>query len=206
MDPAQETAEQTNSEQAAPVSAPAAPQVAHPPASALTLLAATQHALKQETKQRSASAPAGSKKPPVKNYSHKKVHENSRAMRRGPMDEMRQLVRVLVKLMPTSEPLLKTSEADNGGEQPHLLCCTLTFVLRKGRHLCQCGLVLSGISTLLRSCELHLCCVAGNKITEKDIKQYLEVTLGDAPQPAWGLPDGWDVYLACASAMIMVLI
>jgi hypothetical protein len=77
-------------------------------------------------------------------------HQNSKANRRGPMDEMRQLVRILVKLIPTSLPHLKMDEA--GG---------------------------------------------GNRVSEEEIKNYMEKVLGEqAPQPKWGLPDGWGSYLA----------
>ena len=36
----------------------------------------------------------------------------------------------------------------------------------------------------------------GNRISEDQIKFYLSATLGDAPQPSWGVPNGWGAYLA----------
>lgn len=37
----------------------------------------------------------------------------------------------------------------------------------------------------------------GNRVSEEQIKKYLCYTLGEeAPQPEWGLPDGWGQYLS----------
>jgi len=36
----------------------------------------------------------------------------------------------------------------------------------------------------------------GNRISEDQIKHYLQSTLGSAPRPTWGVPDGWGSYLA----------
>jgi hypothetical protein len=36
----------------------------------------------------------------------------------------------------------------------------------------------------------------GNRISEEQIKSYLDRTLGQAPRPAWGMPYGWNAYLA----------
>jgi hypothetical protein len=74
----------------------------------------------------------------------------SKATRRGPMDEMRQLIRILVKVIPQS--LEKIGMAEEGG--------------------------------------------GGNRISEDQIKSYLENTLGEAPRPPWGIPQGWGKYLA----------
>lgn len=38
----------------------------------------------------------------------------------------------------------------------------------------------------------------GNRVSEDQIKEYLRYTLGEAPQPEWGLPNGWGTYLAGA--------
>ncbi|KAI7842903.1 hypothetical protein COHA_003415 [Chlorella ohadii] len=70
--------------------------------------------------------------------------------RRGPMDEMRQLVRILVKLLPQSIAYIGANEEAGGG----------------------------------------------NRISEEQIKTYLEKTLGDAPRPQWGVPNGWYSYVA----------
>lgn len=78
-----------------------------------------------------------------------------RGTRRGPMDEMRQLVRILVKIIPQSFPYLATTE--DGG---------------------------------------------GNRISEEQIKFYLDKTLGAAPRPEWGLPQGWGYYLASAFLVV----
>ena len=81
----------------------------------------------------------------------KPEHENSRATRRGPMDEMRQLVRILVKLLPRSAHNMPCNETAGGG----------------------------------------------NRMSEEQIKEYLRNTLGsECPQPKWGLPNGWGMYLA----------
>lgn len=80
----------------------------------------------------------------------KQEHKQSRATRRGPMDEMRQLIRILAKMMPTSQSNLLIGDESGGG----------------------------------------------NRISEEQIKRYLDATLGEAPKPAWGLPDGWGQYLA----------
>ena len=37
----------------------------------------------------------------------------------------------------------------------------------------------------------------GNRISEDQIKSYLDGALGEAPRPLWGLPGGWGDY--CAS-------
>jgi hypothetical protein len=73
----------------------------------------------------------------------KPEHKNSRATRRGPMDEMRQLIRILAKLMPHSEPYLRVGGEDSNG---------------------------------------------GNRVSEDQIRNYLATSLGEAPQPEWGLP------------------
>ena len=39
----------------------------------------------------------------------------------------------------------------------------------------------------------------GNRISEEQIKSYLENTLGEAPRPVWGCPGGWGSYL-CGAA------
>ncbi len=94
--------------------------------------------------------------PPPKHPSlQKPEHEDSRAKRRGPMDEMRQLVRIMVKFLPQSLQYLLSSDEPGGG----------------------------------------------NRVTEPQIKSYLKATLGDeAPQPTWGMPNGWGAYLAGGSA------
>ena len=38
----------------------------------------------------------------------------------------------------------------------------------------------------------------GNRISEEQIKSYLENTLGEAPRPAWGCPGGWGAYISGA--------
>ncbi|CAG9465238.1 unnamed protein product [Pedinophyceae sp. YPF-701] len=75
------------------------------------------------------------------------------ATRRGPMDEMRQLVRILCKVIPASAPLLGIDTPSDRG--------------------------------------------SGNRITEEQIRGYLDAVLGDeAPRPQWGVPRGWRHYLA----------
>ncbi|KAK9797754.1 hypothetical protein WJX73_006847 [Symbiochloris irregularis] len=69
---------------------------------------------------------------------------------RGPMDEMRQLVRILVKVIPHSGHLITTG--DEGG--------------------------------------------GGNRISEEQIKAYLDNTLGEGPRPTWGVPGGWGEFLS----------
>ena len=44
----------------------------------------------------------------------KSEHKKSRAARRGPMDEMRQIVRIFVKMLPDSRRFLMTAESDEG--------------------------------------------------------------------------------------------
>lgn len=56
--------------------------------------------------------------PPPKHPSVCKAeHANSKAARRGPMDEMRQLVRILVKLMPESSRFLTVPDEGGGGNR-----------------------------------------------------------------------------------------
>ncbi len=74
----------------------------------------------------------------------------AKSTRRGPMDEMRQLVRILVKLIPHSVEHIANSEEGGGG----------------------------------------------NRISEEQIKIYLDSTLGEAPRPTWGIPNGWGDYVA----------
>ena len=66
------------------------------------------------------------------------------------MDEMRQLVRILVKIIPHSITFLASAEEGGGG----------------------------------------------NRISEERIKYFLDCTLGEAPRPSWGVPQGWGEYLA----------
>ena len=66
------------------------------------------------------------------------------------MDEMRQLVRILVKIIPHSVTFLASAEEGGGG----------------------------------------------NRISEERIKYFLDSTLGEAPRPSWGVPQGWGEYLA----------
>jgi hypothetical protein len=89
--------------------------------------------------------PGGARQAPAK-----VEHYASRATRRGPMDEMRQLIRILAKLMPNSERNLRIAHDDSGG----------------------------------------------NRVSEEQIRRYLEASLGEAPKPEWGLPVGWGQYLA----------
>ncbi|KAF5843285.1 hypothetical protein DUNSADRAFT_87 [Dunaliella salina] len=124
---------------------PQAPQQQHQQAPPATSSA-------QKASNRSSSEEA---QPKSKNWLHPSIqkleHKGSRASRRGPMDEMRQLVRILVKFIPKSAEILNTS-LDNGG---------------------------------------------GNRVSEEQIKNYLRKTLGEeAPQPEWGLPEGWGQYLS----------
>jgi hypothetical protein len=84
----------------------------------------------------------------------KPEHKDSRAIRRGPMDEMRQLLRILVKLFPQA-PLSHTTAPDTEG----------------------------GASG------------GGNRLSERQIRDFLEF-LGDAPEPEWGLPEGWGTYIS----------
>ncbi|KAG7672848.1 hypothetical protein Ndes2526B_g08322 [Nannochloris sp. 'desiccata'] len=80
-----------------------------------------------------------------------RVSKGKKQTRRGPMDEMRQLIRILVKIFPHSINLISNTEEAGGG----------------------------------------------NRISEDQIKSYLEAALGEAPQPAWGVPtSGWNGYLA----------
>ncbi|KAK9820348.1 hypothetical protein WJX72_009310 [[Myrmecia] bisecta] len=87
---------------------------------------------------------------PVQEEADPGLHPKSKATRRGPMDEMRQLVRILVKIIPHSVGFIATS--DEGG--------------------------------------------GGNRISEEQIKHYLDYTLGEAPRPAWGVPGGWGEYMS----------
>jgi hypothetical protein len=66
------------------------------------------------------------------------------------MDEMRQLVRILVKIIPHSVGFLASAEEGGGG----------------------------------------------NRISEDRIKFFLDSTLGEAPRPSWGVPQGWGQYLS----------
>eukprot|EP00891_Asterochloris_glomerata_P000504 jgi/Astpho2/504/fgenesh1_pg.00011_%23_75_t len=78
----------------------------------------------------------------------------TRTARRGPMDEMRQLVRILVKILVLVIPHSVTfiGGADEGG--------------------------------------------GGNRISEEQIKNYLDSILGEAPRPDWGVPQGWGAYIS----------
>ncbi|KAK2079148.1 hypothetical protein QBZ16_002839 [Prototheca wickerhamii] len=78
------------------------------------------------------------------------ARRSARPTRRGPMDEMRQLVRILLKLLPHSVGHI------GGGEEAG----------------------------------------GGNRISEEQIKTYLDATLGEAPRPTWGVPGGWHSYVA----------
>lgn len=105
-----------------------------------------------------SSAPTSTKSHPLKS-SKKAEHENSRANRRGPMDEMRQILRILAKIIPKTEPLLKSKGGDDSG---------------------------------------------GNRVTQKEIEAWLVAALGDAPVPAWSLPQGWGQYIAGARLTVLL--
>lgn len=81
---------------------------------------------------------------------HLPREKGSKPTRRGPMDEMRQLVRILVKILPQSIGFIGSGEEAGGG----------------------------------------------NRISEEQIKFYLEKTLGQAPRPTWGVPGGWQQYVS----------
>ena len=36
----------------------------------------------------------------------------------------------------------------------------------------------------------------GNRISEEQIKTYLDSILGEAPRPDWGVPQGWGAYIS----------
>ena len=36
----------------------------------------------------------------------------------------------------------------------------------------------------------------GNRISEEQIKNYLDSILGEAPRPDWGVPQGWGAYIS----------
>ena len=38
----------------------------------------------------------------------------------------------------------------------------------------------------------------GNRISEEQIKNYLDSILGEAPRPDWGVPQGWGAYISGA--------
>jgi hypothetical protein len=87
----------------------------------------------------------------TQNAAAARVSKGKKQTRRGPMDEMRQLIRILVKIFPHSVNLISNTEESGGG----------------------------------------------NRISEDQIKNYLESALGEAPMPAWGVPtSGWNGYLA----------
>lgn len=94
--------------------------------------------------------------PPKHKTLLKDEHRFSNARRRGPMDEMRQLLRILVKLVPESSlyaPGGGASADDVGG--------------------------------------------GSNRVSEDQIKAFFRAILApEAPQPVWGLPDGWGSYVA----------
>ncbi len=54
---------------------------------------------------------------PPRRAAAKPEHEDSRAKRRGPMDEMRQLVRIMVKFLPHSLRLLSATDEPGGGNR-----------------------------------------------------------------------------------------
>lgn len=40
----------------------------------------------------------------------------------------------------------------------------------------------------------------GNRISEEQIKNYLDSILGEAPRPDWGVPQGWGAYISGAQS------
>ena len=40
---------------------------------------------------------------------------------------------------------------------------------------------------------------SGNRAKETELISYFDYALGEAPQPGWGLPKGWDAYIAGAA-------
>ena len=146
--------------------------------------------------------------------------------RRGPMDEMRQLVRILVKVSSGGRPGFDRVQVGTG-------CCTLPLAAAAGptvsvdsrlqavhwpgsppRFSAPTNRLWQSVSThkpfdWLR-CFGGCCCSAplrhlqvlphslvhigvtdesggGNRISEEQIKSYLENTLGEAPRPQWGV-------------------
>ena len=103
--------------------------------------------------QRPGSRSAPAILPRCEQKPRKAEHEASIAKRRGPMDEMRQLWRILPKLICNSSHLATTKDGDDSG---------------------------------------------GNKVSEAEIRQYLGRMIGEAPDVAWGVPEGWSTCVASA--------
>jgi hypothetical protein len=45
----------------------------------------------------------------------------------------------------------------------------------------------------------------GNRVSEAEIKDYLDRSLGSAPQPSWGCEEGWGGYIASARQQLIEL-
>ena len=99
----------------------------------------------------------------------KPEHKQSKAARRGPMDEMRQLVRILLQVLPQSANIMS-------------------------------GILGAGAN------EDSNESARGNRVTEDQIKDYMRYALGtECPQPEWGLPQGWGLFMAGARRVSRVV-
>lgn len=137
------------------------------------------------------------------------------------MDEMRQLQRILTKLLPGS--LIYMPNQDGGGNKVGrgrytLACmhtCARSNVWSERRLCCLCCLLILSLCYAVCTHALHTpnththtpsLCLSCHFLTPTrkhpqqvqadDIKVYLAATLGEAPKPDWGLKNGWGQYLA----------
>ncbi|MEW5315231.1 MAG: hypothetical protein WDW38_006677 [Sanguina aurantia] len=116
--------------------------------------------------------------PPRKHKSlEKPEHLNSLAKKRAPMDEMRQLIRILVKIMPNSIDNLAVEEAEDAAVQEI-----------QWNQDCPQMANQDNATKVKEGC--------GNKVNRDQIHAYLTNALGEMQEPAWGVPLGWGAYVA----------
>lgn len=132
------------------------------------------------------------------------LHPKSRATRRGPMDEMRQLVRWVYAPQHLSNALVLSTRhllmIRVSGDHQH--CVLSAWSLPSLNCFRWCRILVKVVPhsvALISSSEEG---GGGNRISEDQIKSYLENALGEAPRPTWGLPNGWGEYCSSGCSLL----
>lgn len=126
------------------------------------------------------------------------------------MDEMRQLQRIMTKLMPESLRFVPNASEGGGNKVrpraragPACAAEVAAAPVQRGAAVAlgaaAAGRIINGQRT---RCAHHRKTHIPPQVQALDIKVYLAATLGEAPKPDWGLKAGWGQYLAGACACI----
>lgn len=109
---------------------------------------------------------------------------------------MRQLVRILVKVLPNSHDMF--AEEDGGGNQVCGVVRSLAgWRAVRVRPLCS--------SPVFVPCVPNTRVFANTQVNKGQIQTYLANTLGEMAEPPWGLPLGWGSYIAALFTWVLGL-